>query len=54
MSIELAVILLSDNIRKTVDEGHIVGVLKVDLSKTFDTLSHSGLLERLKKFWNYW
>ena len=45
-STELATILLSDNIRKAVDEGHLVGVLYVDLSKAFDTLSHSALLEK--------
>ena len=32
-STELATILLSDNIRKAVNEGHLVGVLYVDLSK---------------------
>ena len=47
---ELTTILLPDNIRKVVDEGHLVGVLYVDLSKTFDTLSHSALLENLKSF----
>ena len=36
-STELVTILLSDNIRKTVGEGHLVGVLYVDLSKAFDT-----------------
>ena len=41
---------MSDNIRKAVDEGHLVGVLYVDLSKAFDTLSHSALLEKLKSF----
>ena len=32
-STELATILLSDNVRKAVDEGHFVGVLYIDLSK---------------------
>ena len=49
-SIELATILLSDNIRRAVDEGHLAGVLYVDLSKVFHTLSHSALLEKLKRF----
>ena len=38
-STELATILLSNNIQKAVDEGHIVRVLYVNLSKAFDTLS---------------
>ena len=41
---------MCDNIRKAVDEGHLGGVLYVNLSKAFDTLSHSTLLERLKSF----
>ena len=49
-STELATILLTDNIRKAVDEGNVVGVLYVDLSKAFDTLSHSVLLEKLRSF----
>ena len=49
-STELATILLSDNIRKAVGEGHLVGVLYIDLSKAFDTLNHSALLEKPKSF----
>ena len=49
-STELATILLSDNIRKAVNEGHLVGVLYVDLSKAFETLSHFALLGKLKSF----
>ena len=49
-STELATILLSDNIRKAVDGGHLVGVLYVNLSKAFDTISYSALLEKLKSF----
>ena len=45
-STELAAIMLTDNIRKAVDEGRLVGVLYVDLSKAFDTLTHSPLLEK--------
>ena len=41
---------MSDNIRKAVDEGQLVGMLYVDLSKVFDTLSLSALLEKLKSF----
>ena len=49
-STELATILLSDNIRKAVNEGHLVGVLHVNLSKAFQTLSHFALLGKLKSF----
>ena len=49
-STELATILLSDNIWKDDDEDHLVGVLFVDLSKAFDRLIHSALLEKLKSF----
>ena len=49
-STELATILLSDNIRKAVNEGHLVGVLYVDLSKAFETLSHFALLGKPKSF----
>ena len=48
-STELATILLTDNIRKSVDKGNLVGVLYIDLTKAFDTLSHSVLLEKLKR-----
>lgn len=49
-STELATLLLADDIRRAVDQGNIVGALYVDLSKAFDTLSHSILLEKLKSF----
>ena len=49
-STELATRLLCDNIRKAIDENNIVGMLYVDLSKVFNTLSHFALLESLKSF----
>ena len=52
-STELASILLTDNIRKAVDKGNLVGVFDIDLSKAFDTLSHSFLLENLKGVRSY-
>lgn len=47
-STELATILLTDNIRKAVDKSKVVGVLYIDLSKAFDTFSHSIFLHKLR------
>ena len=49
-STELATLLFVDDIRKAVDQGLVVGALYVDLSKAFDTLSHSVLLEKIRSF----
>ncbi|XP_057299458.1 uncharacterized protein LOC130630077 [Hydractinia symbiolongicarpus] len=46
-STEMATTLLTDNIRKEVDSGNLVGAIFVDLSKAFDTLSHGLLLSKL-------
>ena len=45
LSTELAATLLSDDIRKNVDEGKLVGAAFIDLRKAFDTISHSNLLD---------
>ena len=47
ISTELAATLLLDDIRKNVDKGQLVGTAFVDLSKAFDTISHSKLLTKL-------
>ena len=39
-----------DNIRKSVDDGKLVGAVFIDLSKAIDTISHSRLLEMLTKY----
>ena len=41
MSTELAATLFLDNIRKIVHQGCLVGATSIDLSKAFDTISHS-------------
>jgi len=49
-STHLATILFTDSIRQYVDSGRLVGAIYVDLSKAFDTLSHSRLLSKLTTY----
>ena len=46
-SCELALIKMTDSWMRAVDEGKMVGVLLLDLSKAFDTVSHQKLLLKL-------
>lgn len=46
MSTEQAVTILLDDIRSHVDKGDIVGACFIDLTKAFDTISHSKLLPK--------
>lgn len=46
-STELAVTLFTDFIRKEADGGKATGAILIDLSKAFDTISHSVVLEKL-------
>ena len=49
-STELATLFLTDAIRQEMDNANLTGVLYIDLSKAFDTLSHSILLSKMKKY----
>ena len=47
---ELAATLLLDEIQRGTDKGNVTGAIFVDLSKAFDTLSHSQIIESLKSY----
>ena len=49
-STENAATCFIDHIRKGMDEGKFTGAIYIDLSKAFDTISHSSLLQKLPKF----
>ena len=49
-STDLAATLLTDKIRREVDQGKLVGVVFIDLSRAFNTISHSSLLIKLASY----
>ena len=47
---ELAVTLLCDDIRKNANSKLLTGRVFIDISKTFDTISHAKLLQKLNAY----
>ena len=50
MSTEHAATIFVDDIRSKVDKGQLVGAIFIDLTKAFNTISHSKLLSKLEKY----
>ena len=49
-STESATTIFTDNIKRKVNEGKMVGTVFIDLKKAFDTLSHAKILSKLKTY----
>ena len=49
-STELASVYFTDQIRTAMDTGLLTGAIYIDLSKAFDTISHSTLIDKLPDF----
>ena len=50
LSTEIATAYFTDQIRKAMDNGYYVGAVYIDLSKAFDTISHSILFNTLPEY----
>uniref|UniRef100_A0A7M5VFX3 Reverse transcriptase domain-containing protein n=1 Tax=Clytia hemisphaerica TaxID=252671 RepID=A0A7M5VFX3_9CNID len=49
-STELATAYFCDSIRREIDNGKLTGAIFVDLSKAFDTIGHSTIIDKLSSF----
>lgn len=49
-STELATIYFTDHIRKAMDSGQLTGAIYIDLSKAFDTINHSAIVDKLPNY----
>lgn len=49
-STELAATMFMDNIRREIDKSKLVGAVFIDISKAFDTISHSTLLSKMAAY----
>ena len=49
-STETAALLFTDEIHRAMDQGNLTGALFIDLSKAFDTVSHSSILAKLPEY----
>ena len=49
-STELAATLFFDDVHRAMDRGELTGTIFIDLSKAFDTASHSVLLSKLSAY----
>ena len=49
-STKLASTLLCDNIRRQINDGKLVGVVYIDLTKAFNTIGHNVLLNKLSAY----
>ena len=52
-STELAAALFFDDVHRAMDRGELTGAIFIDLSKAFETVSHSVLVSKLSAYGIY-